>query len=489
MIETRQDLVALQTTASKGLLILIWLHPPILAIMAALLGHAWLLTEGIAIGLGATATVCWVFSPNSLESRLTIAVAFVGMVSLVVQQLDGNAWQIDSHMYFFAALAVLAAFCDWRVLLAAATAIALHHLILNFVLPAAIYPGGADFGRVLLHAVIVILETGALVWLTHKLTVLFAVSHAALDEAAKAQAAEVAAHAREAAGRTDVEAAKRDAQRVLSQRFEAEVGELVREVATAAAGVHSNAESLSGTASRTSESTTRIVEASRTTGACMETMTTATRELSTSVSAISDQIARATTMSHEAARQSNETTETMSRLAAMTGRIETVVQLINGIAGQTNLLALNATIEAARAAEAGKGFAVVANEVKALATETAKATGDIRGQIAAIQTETEHAVSAIGGIAQTIADLGGITTAIAAAVQEQATATEAITRSAQQAADGAEAISSELTTLARAANDTGTAADAGREASGHLSADCSKMTDRVHVFLSNLLAS
>jgi methyl-accepting chemotaxis protein len=68
--------------------------------------------------------------------------------------------------------------------------------------------------------------------------------------------------------------------------------------------------------------------------------------------------------------------------------------------------------------------------VKALATETAKATGEIRGQIAAIQTETDHAVSAISGIAQTIADLGGITTAIAASVQEQGTATEAITRSA-----------------------------------------------------------
>jgi hypothetical protein len=56
---------------------------------------------------------------------------------------------------------------------------------------------------------------------------------------------------------------------------------------------------------------------------------TATQDLATSVSAIGDQIARATAISHEASRRSDETTETMRRLAAMTGRIETVVQLIN----------------------------------------------------------------------------------------------------------------------------------------------------------------
>ena len=55
-------------------------------------------------------------------------------MSLIVEQLGGNPWQLDSHMYFFATLAVLAAYCDWRVVLMAATAIALHHLVLNFLL-------------------------------------------------------------------------------------------------------------------------------------------------------------------------------------------------------------------------------------------------------------------------------------------------------------------------------------------------------------------
>src|SRR6202012_20788 len=43
--------------------------------------------------------------------------------------------------------------------------IALHHLTLNFLAPALIFPEGADFARVLLHAVIVVIETAALVWM------------------------------------------------------------------------------------------------------------------------------------------------------------------------------------------------------------------------------------------------------------------------------------------------------------------------------------
>jgi hypothetical protein len=52
----------------------------------------------------------------------------------------------------------------------APVAVALHHLALNFLLPAAIYPGGADLGRVVLHAVILLMEAGVLIWLSFKLS-------------------------------------------------------------------------------------------------------------------------------------------------------------------------------------------------------------------------------------------------------------------------------------------------------------------------------
>lgn len=55
-----------------------------------------------------------------------------------------------------------AGWCDWRAIIAAATVTALHHLLLNFTIPFAMFPEGADFLRVVLHAVVVISEVGAL---------------------------------------------------------------------------------------------------------------------------------------------------------------------------------------------------------------------------------------------------------------------------------------------------------------------------------------
>ena len=71
------------------------------------------------------------------------------------------------------ALACLVAYCDYRPIVISAVAISLHHFALNFMLPAAIYPGGADFGRAMLHAVIVAMESGVLIWLARKLADLF----------------------------------------------------------------------------------------------------------------------------------------------------------------------------------------------------------------------------------------------------------------------------------------------------------------------------
>jgi hypothetical protein len=81
-------------------------------------------------------------------------------------------------------------------------------------------------------------------------------------------------------------------------------------------------------------------------------------------------------------------------LAESMSGLRNVLKVIDSIAGQTNLLALNATIEAARAGEAGRGFSVVALEVKKLATDTKSTLARTQGSI--------------GGMEQSLAQLGGI---------------------------------------------------------------------------------
>ena len=92
----------------------------------------------------------------------------------------------------------------------------------------------------------------------------------------------------------------------------------------------------------------------------MQTVSSGTEELSSSIEEIGRQVI---TSAEIAARRSTtpaETDATMQELADNAARISVVVDLIQTIASQTNLLALNATIEAARAGDAGRGFAVVA---------------------------------------------------------------------------------------------------------------------------------
>ncbi len=292
----------------------------------------------------------------------------------------------------------------------------------------------------------------------------------------------------EVAERLNAEQRKADMFR-LADDFEGAVGQIIGTVSSASTQLEASASTLTGTAERSQQLATTVAAASEEASTNVQSVASATEEMASSVGEISRQVQESARMAGNAVGQARATTERVSELSKAASRIGDVVELINTIAGQTNLLALNATIEAARAGEAGRGFAVVASEVKALAEQTAKATGEIGQQISGIQAATNDSVGAIKEISSTIERLSEISSAIAAAVEQQGAATQEIARNVQQAAQGAQQVSSNITDVQRGATETGTASSQVLSAAQMLSNDSSRLKTEVNKFLTNVRAA
>lgn len=100
----------------------------------------------------------------------TLAAAIPAMLVFLLQ---GHSWQMDTHMYFFVAMAALVVLADWRPIAVATALTAVHHLSLEWLAPEWVFTGAGNLGRVIFHVVAVGLQFGVLTALTIQLQHLF----------------------------------------------------------------------------------------------------------------------------------------------------------------------------------------------------------------------------------------------------------------------------------------------------------------------------
>lgn len=368
-------------------------------------------------------------------TRVALGATVPAFAALLVAAAKGSPWIIDMHMTFFALLAALAIMADWRAVVAGTLTTAVHHIALNFIAPTYVFPDGADFSRVILHAVIVIAEAGVLILLCLRLENLVTAIKVTNEEKEKQQAEIEEERNCNQAALTQVlgtveQRLKTLSSGDLSQRIEtpfpSEFESLRQDLNATSSGLEGFVSKVGHTAPLVSNETqdmkkvaNRLTDQVATQSRSLETVSRATTSFldnirkdlegwsktRESAQSAKEDFDRGTSMLDEAA-------EAMRKIEHSSTKINEMVMFIDDISFQTNLLALNAGVEAARAGEAGKGFAVVASEVRELAGRSSASASDIKEVIAKSNDDIARGVEwvdkTVALLGQTVAKFSSI---------------------------------------------------------------------------------
>ena len=336
------------------------------------------------------------------QRPLVLSLAMIGQCIAFTGAFAGHGWQLDSHMLFFAVLAIVATMGSVPAVVLAVALTAVHHLAFGLLAPMLVYPEtgvAAVLLRTTMHAAIVLFEAAVLI-----LSIL---------QTARAKAAMLAAREDLAEAARRAEAAQAEAER---------------------------------TRERAIENALRTREQGKRAALALEQIAATARAATESAAHASALVARTGREGEKSSAVVTSATNAMNAIEQSSVQIGQIVTVIDEIARQTDLLALNAAVESARAGDAGRGFAVVANEVRKLAQRSADAALQIRSLVKASSTRVVEGVGlvdetgrALDRIVAAIAELDAVIGSIATGASEQSRdltqVTQAITRLDQMAVD------------------------------------------------------
>ncbi|MAL40887.1 MAG: chemotaxis protein [Thalassospira sp.] len=485
-----EKLLEIRANAIKTLFVILALHIPLSGIAGYVASSdAWSPLIASAVFAAVAFVIYRLAGTQAQVTRFVVASAMILQVGVLVYAFRGHHWQIDVHMYFFAALAVLGALVCWKTIVVVTGVIALHHLILNFAVPYWVFPEGGQFWRVVLHAVVVIVEAGVLIWSCKSLYTTLANAETARNEAVKAATAAEDLLAQNEQLRKQRQVEREQFKRELADQISAMIGKSAGAVDDESVQLQKRAQHMNDRARVAKEASKGAVHASEETSQNVESAASAVDEINASAEEIARQIGRAREITDNAVERSKTASDRIEWLSNAAEKIGEVVNLITDIASQTNLLALNATIEAARAGEAGKGFAVVANEVKNLANQTARATDEIAQQIAEIQAATGDSVSAVNGVSETIGDMVEVAATISATMEQQQSATREIAHSLGSTVEATRDLSDLIHQLSQISAETGEMATELLGSADHLGSEATDLNRNVETVLERLAKS
>ncbi|WP_404979711.1 methyl-accepting chemotaxis protein [Caulobacter segnis] len=498
---------------------LIWSIVPMLLI-------ARLATHGAPIGLAAAAlalalasTVVLLRVGEGSLGRMAIGVALMAQLSLLIPALAGHPWQAEMHVTYFAALGLLVIYCDWVVIAAAAAAVMVSQLGLSFFAPHALFEGAAAWGRLIVQAVVVVVEAAALIAVAASVNHRFTLAQqarvqaeaavgearAAQDSAVEARRSEEDNRKRHAEAYERAEAQRDAAIAALGQALShlargdltarlhtqfAEAYEALRADYNTAAdrladaltviesrvdGVRSGSDQIADAVQSLARRTERQAASLQATASTMDDITATVGQTASGAKKAADVVARTRDDAERSGEVVERTVAAMTAIESSSQEITNIIGVIDEIAFQTNLLALNAGIEAARAGESGKGFAVVAMEVRALAQRSAEAAKEVKQLIS---TSTQHVETGVGLVGRTGEALQRMVTQIS---EIDALVSE-IAGSAQAQAQGLAQVNTSVAEMDQGLRENAGMVEETSEATQTLNADAALLADLVDQF-------
>ncbi len=525
-----RSLPGLRARAAALFVGLTWVHVLAGALVALIARNSLVGPVAVLIGVALVATVAWRLLPEGIALRSILAVAITSAPIVFVYAgrgahggLHGNEdWQIDYHMYFFAVYAMLAAFFDWRPIAISAALTAVHHVLLDLIVPSAVFPEpGMD--RVVLHAVVVVAECAVLFWMVNSVASVFAelkrtqtlsdeATARALTQAERAEA--LAAERERDAERLSLTLAELETAREretklaieqidfkrsederlvqerlhLTQRFDEGVGELHRTMRDSSSHMQETAQIMKQALVHATQEAERVTFGAQSIAGTVDELAASAQQLATSGMALQKRVVDAATYAGGVAEHVGSSSERMNELRTAASHVGSVVRLITDIAEQTNLLALNAAIEAARAGDAGRGFAVVASEIRKLADQTRSATRQIDDQITAMQTLSNDTAQAMDTAQERALELGTLTAEMASAGEEQTRATTVIAQRVKSTARDAADVSKAISVIDASHRSLGSAAEQVFATAGTVHERAVSLESRVDEFVAALTA-
>jgi methyl-accepting chemotaxis protein len=485
-----------------------WLAVALMTLTGALMGNgtqAPIFVVGCLINL--IPTVMAVQGRYDKDARLSLGVPAAILPALLVFLLQGHAWQMDAHMYFFVSMAALIVVADWKPICLATVLTAIHHIVLERFAPGWVFAGSGNVGRVVFHAAAVILQFAVLAWMTNQLVRLFASQDAALTQSrvlaieadGERRRAEEAMREATLAQRLaaderrarETQAAKVAAERrgelvTLAGEFDRSVTTVVKAIGAAISQVEQASVRLEDASGDATRDAVNVAASASQAATEIATVAAAIDLLSGSIRTVAETIDEQARVTAIASGQAEQTAQTIRALEDRATSIEGFLDDIQSIAKKTSLLALNANIEAARAGEAGRGFGVVAVEVKALSAETGKASERIRNLVAAIRDGVADTGRRLHDMNSAIGKLSATASSIAEAVVEHRIGTEEVNDGAVRITQQTSLIETEIGRAAKAIGAASSLSTQVRSGTGELAVSARALRASTDLFVSFL---